>query len=46
MRVLFLCKKRLNEYGVSIGLVNSASMLVNYLNNEGIESKVETVEDG
>jgi len=45
MRVLFLCKKRLNEYGVSFGLVNSASMIMNYLRGCGIECKVETVDD-
>ena len=45
IKVLFLCKKRLNEYGNSVGLVNSAQFIANYLNAHNIPSKVITVHD-
>jgi len=44
-RVLFICKKRLDEYGISFGLINSARFVSWYLNSIGIESKVIEVED-
>jgi hypothetical protein len=39
-RVLFICKKRLDSYGMSYGLANSASFVSRYLNEIGIESRV------
>lgn len=45
MRVLFICKKRVNGYGVSLGLVNSANFVRNFLNYFGIASKVAMVHD-
>lgn len=44
-RVLFICRKRNSTYGISIGLVNSAQFICNFLNQEGIEAKVVTVVD-
>lgn len=44
-KVLFICKKRLDSYGVSFGLINSATFVANYLNHVGVESKVITVFD-
>jgi len=44
-KVLFICKKRLDSYGVSFGLLNSATFVSNFLNNNGIESKVVMVVD-
>ena len=45
-KVLFLCKKRLDEYGISFGLINSCKFIVNYLLSKGIEAKVVMVTDG
>ena len=45
-RVLFICKKRNDSYGVSIGLYNSAKFIANFLNDEtNISAKVVTVID-
>lgn len=44
-KVLFICKKRNATYGVSIGLVNSAQFIANFLNEEEIPSKVVMVID-
>ena len=44
--VLFLCKKRIDEYGKSYGLINSAKFVSNYLNETGIVSNVIEVVDG
>jgi hypothetical protein len=43
---LFICKKRIDSYGVSYGLMNSASFVANALNDNKIESKVVFVADG
>jgi hypothetical protein len=45
MKILFICKKRLSEYGISIGLNNSSAFISNYLNKKGIESKSISVTD-
>lgn len=45
IRILFICKKRLDEYGVPIGLINSAKFIVDYLNDNGFSSKLVTVVD-
>lgn len=44
-RVLFVCKRRLDFYGISVGLVNSAVFAANALNANGIEAKVVCVVD-
>lgn len=44
-KALFICKKRVDEYGISYGLVNSATFASNYLNHIGIESKVIVLPD-
>jgi hypothetical protein len=46
MKILFICKNRNNIYGISFGLVNSATFVSNYLNSIGVESKVVLVTDG
>mgnify|MGYP001580135545 CR=1 FL=1 len=45
VRVLFVCKKRLNQYGISTGLLNSARFTCNALNKVGIECSVVQVVD-
>lgn len=44
-KVLFICKRRVDSYGVSFGLLNSAKFVSNMLNWYGVESKVVTVAD-
>jgi len=44
-KILFICKKRLSSYGISVGLSNSAKFAANYLNKHGIEAKVVNVVD-
>lgn len=44
-KILFICKKRVDSYGVSVGLLNSASFVANYLNDNGVESKLVSVID-
>ena len=44
-RILFICKKRIDSYGNSFGLINSANFVSNFLNDSCIESKVITVID-
>lgn len=44
-KVLFICRKRNSVYGISIGLVNSAQFVANFLVSQGIDSKVVTVID-
>ena len=39
-KVLFICKKRVDSYGISFGLLNSASMICESLGKVGIESSV------
>ena len=45
-KVLFICKKRQNQCGVSVGLINSATFVANVLNQQCIESKVAIAIDG
>lgn len=45
MRVLFICKKRVHNYGIPCGLDNSARFVVQALNSFGIEAKLVTVID-
>lgn len=45
MKALFICKNRIDSYGISFGLLNSASFVANTLNEKGIEAKVVTVTD-
>ena len=44
-KVLFICKKRIESYGISFGLLNSASFIANALQKKGIESKAICVID-
>ena len=44
-KVLFICKKRIDEYGKSYGLINSAKFVSNYLNEIGYISDVIEVQD-
>jgi hypothetical protein len=44
-KVLFVCKKFVNSYGVPFGLVNSSRMMAEILNINDIDSKVVTVID-
>lgn len=44
-KVLFICKKRNNSYGISFGLVNSAMFVANALRTRGVQAKVVTVVD-
>lgn len=39
-RVLFLCKKKTSQYGISTGLLNSSLFIANYLLQQGITSDV------
>ena len=45
MKLLFICKKRLDSYGISFGLLNSAKFIRNALGKIGIECKVISVVD-
>lgn len=45
MNVLFICKKRIDGYGVSVGLINSARFVSHYLNHQGIKSEVIEITD-
>jgi len=45
IKCLFICKQRVDSYGISFGLLNSASFIVNALEDLGIESKIVTVVD-
>lgn len=44
-KCLFICRQRIDSYGISIGLVNSAQFIVNALNANGIEAKLVIVTD-
>jgi hypothetical protein len=44
-KVLFICKKRHIHYGISVGLINSATFIANVLNIHGIQSKIAIVVD-
>jgi hypothetical protein len=45
MKVLFICKKRIDSYGKSYGLINSATFVTNMLNDKGIDAKMVSVTD-
>jgi hypothetical protein len=45
-KLLFVCKKRNDQYGISYGLVNSCAFIVNALKGHGVEGKVVQVVDG
>ena len=45
MKALFVCKKRIDGYGKSYGLINSAMFVSEYLNSVGCDSSVVTVVD-
>jgi hypothetical protein len=45
-RILFICKKRIDSYGISFGLLNSASFIANALKEKGFDTKVVCVFDG
>lgn len=45
MKILFICKKRIENYGVSYGLMNSAKFVCNALIRRGIECKLVDVID-
>jgi hypothetical protein len=44
-RILFICKKRVDSYGISFGLLNSATFIKNALKKKDISAKVVCVED-
>lgn len=44
-RCLFICKKRVDSYGISYGLLNSATFVANALEDIGIDAKVVSVAD-
>lgn len=44
-KILFLCKKRVDSYGISYGLLNSANFVINYLNKIGIAAELITCID-
>lgn len=46
MKVLFVTKKRLSNYGISVGLLNSATFVANALEYFDVETKVVSVIDG
>ena len=45
-KVLFVCKSRVNSYGISFGLINSAQMLSKALSEAKIPSEMACVVDG
>lgn len=45
IKCLFLCKKRVDSYGISVGLINSSAFVVNTLNENNIEAKLELITD-
>jgi hypothetical protein len=44
-KILFVCKKRVDAYGISFGLLNSARMLVRMFDKIGINASVVTPDD-
>lgn len=44
-KILFICKKRVDSYGVSYGLINSAKFVANALAEHNYETKVVSVAD-
>ena len=45
-KLLFVCKKKNDHYGISYGLVNSCNFVVNALKECGVQGKVVQVVDG
>lgn len=45
-KVLFICKKRVDTYGISYGLLNSAAFVANALVAKGLSAEVRCVIDG
>lgn len=45
IKVLFVCKKRQDSYGISYGLINSCKFLCNILTSLGVKAKVVSVVD-
>lgn len=45
-KVLFICKKKIDSYGESYGLLNSARFASEFLSREGFDSSVISVIDG
>lgn len=45
-KLLFICKRRIDSYGNSFGLVNSATFVSNFLATYGVDTKVIMAEDG
>jgi hypothetical protein len=46
MKILFVCKKRITDYGETIGLINSAKFISSYLNSIGFDCSVSEAIDG
>lgn len=44
-RLLFICKERTNNYGISTGLLQSSKFIVDYLISQGIDAKVVVCKD-
>jgi hypothetical protein len=44
-KLLFVCKKKLDSYGVSYGLLNSAAFAANAMREQGIDARVISVSD-
>jgi len=45
VKILFICKKRNNSYGISYGLINSCNFVCNELRKHGILARTTTVVD-
>jgi hypothetical protein len=45
MKLLFICKKRVSQYGICVGLDNSAQFLVNHFQEQNIPCKMVSVMD-
>jgi len=45
-KVLFICKKRITDYGETVGLINSSKFISSFLNSIGTESSVAEAIDG
>lgn len=46
MKVLFICKKRNDSYGNSIGLMNSAKFVINAIGKMGFHAQLALADDG
>jgi hypothetical protein len=45
MKILFICKKRNDSYGNSIGLVNSAKFVINAIRKMGVQAELAIADD-